>query len=227
MSYPHSGSILSNASRNTTRTGVSTEIIIQVDGNPIGAIQSISYNETRNIHMIDEVGTDGHVDSVPQKSTDISGDCTRVRFDNLRMASAFSRGFIHAASQRIPFDIVILDIFAADESDAIPNPTSPSVVAPPNDFGDNVITTVIKNVWINNLGVTYTASDFVISETMSWQAEHIYSYLGQGQNAVPAPSARQITIIDNDAFERMTDIGKRRGALDAAGLINVVDNILP
>lgn len=216
MVYPHTGSILTDAGRNVTRTGVSTEIIIQVDGNPIGAIQSISYKEDRAIHMIDEVGTDGHIDSVPQKSTDISGDCTRVRFDNLRMASAFSRGFIHAASQRIPFDIVILDIFAADESDA-------------DGFNgsDNVITTVIKNVWIRNLGVTYTVSDFVISETMSWVAEHIYSYLGQGQNVVPAPSARQIPIIDNDTFEMQTDLGQRRGALDAAGLINVVDNILP
>jgi hypothetical protein len=216
MVYPHTGSILTDAGRNVTRTGVSTEIIIQVDGNPIGAIQSISYKEDRNIHMIDEVGTDGHIDSVPQKSTDISGDCTRVRFDNLRMASAFSRGFIHAASQRIPFDIVILDIFAADESDA-------------DGFNgsDNVITTVIKNVWIRNLGVTYQVSDYVISETMGWVAEHIYSYLGQGQNVVPSPNARQIPIIDNDAFERQTDLGKRRGSLDAAGLINVVDNILP
>lgn len=216
MVYPHTGSILTDAGRNVTRTGVSTEIIIQVDGNPIGAIQSISYKEDRAIHMIDEVGTDGHIDSVPQKSTDVSGDCTRVRFDGLRMASAFSRGFIHASSQRIPFDIVILDIFAADESDA-------------DGFNgsDNVITTVIKNVWIRNLGVTYTAADFVISETMSWVAEHIYSYLGQGNNVVPAPSARQIPIIDNDSFERQADIGRRRGALDAAGLINVVDNILP
>ena len=214
MVYPHTGSILTDAGRNVTRTGVSTEIIIQVDGNPIGAIQSISYKEDRNIHMIDEVGTDGHIDSVPQKSTDISGDCTRVRFDNLRMASAFSRGFIHAASQRIPFDIVTLDIFAADENDGF-------------NGSENVITTVIKNVWIRNLGVTYTVSDYVILETMGWVAEHIYSYLGQGQNVVPAPNARQIPIIDNDAFERQTDIGKRRGALDAAGLINVVDNILP
>jgi len=217
MGYPHSGSQLTDPSgRNTTRTGVSTEIIIQVDGNAIGAIQSISIKEARAIHMIDEVGTDGHIDSVPQKSTDINGECTRVRFDNLRMASAFSRGYIHAASQRVPFDIVILDIFAADESD--------------NDGfngSDNVITTIIRNVWISNLGVTYQSSDFVISETMSWVAEHIYSYLGQGNNVVPASNARQIPIIDNDPIERMTDIGKRRGALDAAGLINVVDNILP
>jgi hypothetical protein len=216
MVYPHTGSILTGDNgRNTTRTGVSTQIIIQVDGNPIGAIQTINYNESRGIRMIDEVGTDGHIDSVPNKSTSVSGDCTRVRFDNLRMAAAFSRSFVHVSAQRVPFDIVILDIFAADENDA-------------DGFNgsDNVITTVVKNVWINKLGVTYSSQDFVISETMGWEAEHIYSFVGQGGNVVPAANARQIPIIDNDKFERAADIGKRRGALDAAGLINVVDNIL-
>ena len=214
MVYPHTGSQLTDAGRNVTRTGVSTNIIIQVDGNPIGAIQSLNINEDRGIQMIDEVGTDGHIDSVPNKSTNISGDCKRVRFDNMRVASAFSRGFVHVAAQRIPFDIVILDIFAADEDDA-------------DGFNgaDNVITTVIKNVWIKSIKVGYSSSDFVISEDMSWEAEHIYSYLGQGQAAVPGPFARQIPIIDNDAFERAADMGKRRGALDAAGLIKVVDSV--
>lgn len=215
MVYPHTGSQLTDAGCNVTRTGVSTNIIIQVDGNPIGAIQSLNINESRSIKMIDEVGTDGHIDSVPSKSTDISGSCKRVRFDNMRVATAFSRGFVHVAAQRIPFDIVILDIFAADEDDA-------------DGFNgsDNVITTVIKNVWIKSIKVGYTADNFVISEDMDWEAEHIYSYLGQGQPAVPGPEARQIPIIDNDAFERAADMGKRRGALDAAGLIKVVDSVV-
>ncbi len=215
MVYPHTGSQLTDAGRNVTRTGVSTNIIIQVDGNPIGAIQSLNINESRSIKMIDEVGTDGHIDSVPSKSTDISGSCKRVRFDNMRVATAFSRGFVHVAAQRIPFDIVILDIFAADEDDA-------------DGFNgsDNVITTVIKNVWIKSIKVGYTADNFIISEDMDWEAEHIYSYLGQGQPAVPGPEARQIPIIDNDAFERAADMGQRRGALDAAGLIKVVDSVV-
>ena len=61
---------------------------------------------------------------------------------------------------------------------------------------------------------------------MSWVAEHIYSYLGQGRSATPAPEARQIPVIDNDAFEKQADVGQRRGALDAAGLIKVVDSVL-
>jgi len=216
MVYPHTQSILEDAGRNVTRTAVSTQIIIQVDGNPIGAIKTLGINENRSIKMIDEVGTDGHIDSVPDKSTDIEGDCKRTRFDGLRIASAFSRGYVHAAAQRIPFDIVILDIFAADEDDA-------------DGFNaaDNVITTVIKNVWISKIGVNYSSDDFVIVEDMGWKAERIFSYLGQGNSSVPsAAAARQIPIIDDDPFERQADIGERRGALDAAGLINVVDSIV-
>lgn len=214
--YPHTGSTLTaEGGRNTTRTGVSTNIIIQVDGNAVGAIQSININESRSVQQIDEVGTDGHIDSVPNKSTDIDGNCKRTRFDNLRIASAFSRGFVHVAAQRIPFDIVILDIFGADEDDA-----------DGFNLADNVITTTIKNVWIKKISYTYQADNFVIAEDMDWTAEHIYSYLGQGQQAVPAPEARQIPIIDDDQFERQADIGQRRGALDAAGLIKVVDSVL-
>lgn len=215
MAYPHTGSQLTDAGRNVTRTSVSTNIIIQVDGNPVGAVQTLSIDEDRDITMIDEVGTDGHIDSAPKSSTNVTGSCSRTRFDNLRIASAFSRGYVHVAAQRIPFDIVILDIFAADEDDA-------------DGFNsaDNVITTVIKNVWISKISVKYQSSDFVIGEDMSWKAEHIYSYLGQGNSVVPAPEARQIPIIDDDSFERQADIGNRRGALDAAGLIKVVDSVV-
>lgn len=215
MAYPHTGSTLTEAGRNVTRTGVSTNIIIQVDGNPIGAIQSLSIKENRAIEMIDEVGSDGHIDSVPKSSTDVEGSCKRVRFDNLRIATAFSRGFVHVSAQRIPFDIIILDIFAADEDDA-------------DGFNgsDGVITTVIKNVWISNIGVSYGADNFIITEDLDWKAETIYSYLGQGQQAAPAPFARQLQVIDNDAFEKQADIGQRRGSLDAAGLIKVVDSVL-
>jgi hypothetical protein len=213
MVYPHTGSILTDSGRNTTRTGVSTNIIIQVDGNTIGGIQSLSIDEDRSIREIDEVGTDGHIDSVPDKSTNITGNCNRVRFDNLGIAAAFSRGFVHAHSQRIPFDIVILDIFAADEDDA-------------DGFGnaDNVVTTVIKNIWISKLAKKFQADNFVLVEDMSWKAEHIYSYIGQGNSAANAPLARQLQVIDNDYFEKQADIGRRRGGLDAAGLIKVVDS---
>lgn len=214
MVYPHTGSQLTSSGRNTTRTGVSTNIIIQVDGNPVGAITNINYDESRGIQQISEIGTAGHIDSVPKESTRVTGNCTRTRFDNLRIAAAFSRGFIHVAAQRVPFDILILDIFGATENDS------------GFEGADGVITTVLKNVWINKIGTKYSANDFVIVEDMSFEAEHIYSFMGSGNQVVPAVNARQLQIIDNDPFEKQADLGLRRGALDAAGLINVVDQFV-
>ena len=216
MVYPHTGSQLEDpiSGRNATRTGVSTNIVIQVDGNPVGAIQTLSINENRPIATIDEVGTDGHIDSVPQKSTDVTGSCKRTRFDNLRIAAAFSRGFVHVSSQRRPFDIMIFDIFAADEGDGV------------FDGDENVITTVIKNVWISKIGVDYTADNFVIIENMDWVAEEIYSYVGTNSDASVAefaPNVRRLELIDNDIYEKSADVGGRRGALDAAGLIRATE----
>jgi hypothetical protein len=217
MAYPHTGSILTaggdNKGANTTRTSVSTNIIIVVDGNPVGAIKQISINEQRTIEQIKEIGTDGSVDSVPKSATKITGDCQRVRFDNLRVATAFSRGFVHVAAQRVPFDILILDIFGATEDEQ------------GNIDPSGVVTTVLKNVWINKLDTRYNSDDYIITEGMGFEAEFIYSYVGNGQSATNAVSARPLNFIDNDPFEKQADLGKRRGALDAAGLINVVDSI--
>jgi len=206
----NTGSILlSEDGRNITSTAVSTNIIIEVDGNPIGAIQSLSIDEVRSIAMIDEVGTDGHIDSVPQSSTNITGSCQRTRFNNQRALHAFSRGYIHIASQRIPFDIIIKDTFAGD------------------DPGSTLVTT-IKNVWFTRMSVNYQSSNFVIVEDINWEAETIFSTLGSG-NAVPnatASGSRNVNIIDNDSVERETDIGGRRGSLNASGLLLAVDQIV-
>src|SRR5574337_1824564 len=93
---PNTGSTLTfDTGKNKTSTGISTNILIMVGNTAVGAIQSLSVSERRGIKMIDEVGTDGHVDSVPNVSTNITGTCQRVRFDRLRVAEAFSRGFTH------------------------------------------------------------------------------------------------------------------------------------
>ena len=179
IAYPNTGSILTaEGGRNQTRTGVSTNIIIEVDGNSVGAVKTLSLNEDRAVAMIDEVGTDGHIDSAPQKSTDFRGSCQRTRFDNLRIAPAFSRGFVHVNAQRIPFDIVIKDIFAG------------------NDPASTLITT-IKNVWITKLSVTYRADDFIIVEDMDFVAEHAFTTLGAGRNYTSNISGgRALNIID-------------------------------
>src|SRR5678815_2831261 len=160
---PNTGSTLSvNGTVNKTSTAISTNIIIMVGNTAVGAIQSMAISEKRGIKMIDEVGTDGHIDSVPNVSTNISGNCQRVRFDRLRITEAFSRGFVHVASQVYPFDIVILDKQKRDQG--------------------SQISTVIKNVWIDGLDYTYQTSDWVITDTMSWQAETIYSVLNNGSS---------------------------------------------
>ena len=205
------------ANINKTSTGISTNIIIMVGSQAVGAIQSMSISEKRGIKMIDEVGTDGHIDSVPHVSTNITGSCDRVRFDRLRITEAFSRGFLHVASQVYPFDIVIMDKQKRDAG--------------------NQISTVIQNVWISGIDYTYSAADWVITDKMTWEAETIYSTLNNGNN--PAAVGGEINVKHMGAgpnggpsiisgggvvnIEQLVDTGAqgRRGSLDAAGLIDI------
>ena len=207
------GSTLDWGANNKTSTAVSTNILIMVGNQAVGAIQKLDINEVREIKMVDEVGTDGHIDSVPVKSTDITGSCSRVRFDKLRIAEAFSRGFIHVASQAYPFDIMIIDKQKRDSN--------------------SQIATVIKNVWISKIAYTYQVSEWIITDTMDWKAETIWSVLNSGSpNAGGTPVAVGGAIgivhavvpgIGNLGIEQITDTGNygRRGSLDAAGLIDI------
>ncbi len=188
------------AGNNRTATHLSTNIVVKVDGNIIGAIKSLSINESRDIRMISEVGTDGVIDSAPSSSTQISGSCSRTRFARMRVAEAFGRSFIHVHSQRIPFDIEIQDIF--HDSD----PT-------------NAIITTIKNVWIAGIRYEYQSDDFIIVDNMEWKAERIYSILNNGNVAQAVANGRANPIILN-AFEQEADRGQFTGALDAGGLLN-------
>jgi hypothetical protein len=185
---------------NATKTHLSTNIIIKVDGNPVGAVKQMQITESRNITRIAEVGTDGFIDSAPSRSTEISVSCSRTRFSRQRIAEAFGRGFIHASSQRIPFDIEIQDIFA-DSNEA------------------NAIITVIENCWISQIRYSYSSDDFVIAEDMDLVAERISSVLN-GSNVVTAVSNGRSFPISINQFEAEADRGSFTGALDAAGLLN-------
>jgi hypothetical protein len=171
---------------------------------PVGAIQSLSIDEDRQIQEIDEVGTDGHIDSTPIKSTNISGSCDRIRFDNLRMSEAFSRSFMHVSSQVYPFDIVVLDStkFATGSQ----------------------VSTVIKSIWMKKISYAYTAENWVIHDRMDWTAEGIFSTVNGG----PAAQGGQLGLspfgLNNENWiEVSADMGQnsRRGSLDAAGLIDI------
>jgi hypothetical protein len=220
-SAPNTGSTLFlDGGINKTSTAISTNIIIMVGNTAVGAVQSLAISEKRGIKMIDEVGTDGHIDSVPNVSTNITGSCQRVRFDKLRIAEAFSRGFIHVQSQVYPFDIVIIDKQKRDTG--------------------SQISTIIKNVWISGIDYTYQVSDWVITDTMTWEAETIYSHLSAGGGVPVAVGGERgiphigklngsngtSSIISGDNItdiEQLVDTGAsgRRGSLDAAGLIDI------
>lgn len=197
MAYPQTGSTLYGPNgANKTSTGISTNIIIKVGPNTVGAIQKLNITESRAIQTIDEVGTDGHIDSVPHKSTDISGNCDRIRFDRMRISEAFSRGFLHVHAQRVPFDIVIIDTWNGDNN--------------------NSLVTIVKNVWIESIDYGFSASDFIISDSMKFKAESISTTLANGNAATGGERNIPLAI---DSIERAADIGQRRGSLDAPGLL--------
>lgn len=184
---------------NRTATHLSSNIIIKVDNYVVGAVQSISINESRSVKMIDEVGTDGHIDSAPNKSADYKGSCERVRFDGARIAEAFARGFVHVGSQRIPFDIEIHDVFA----DADVN---------------NAVVTVLKNVWITGISHQLGVNDWVITDRMDFEAETIFS-IQNNANVVKGVMNGQNGTVRLNEFEQQADRGLFRGALDQAGVL--------
>jgi hypothetical protein len=188
---------------NKTSTAISTNILILVGKTPVGAIQSLNISEKRSVKMIDEVGNDGHIDSVPISSSNFTGTCRRVRFDRLRIAESFGRGFIHVQSQAYPFDIVIIDKQKADVA--------------------NQISTVIKNVWITGLDYEYSSENWLITDNMTWEAETMYSVLTSGSGVPVAQGGERGIPFSNLSIERLTDTGAngRRGSLDAAGLIDI------
>lgn len=188
---------------NKTSTSLSTNILILVNNTPVGAVQRLSINESRIIKQIDEVGTDGHIDSTPTSSTNVTGSCERIRFDRLRIAEAFGRGFTHVSSQAYPFDIVILDRQKQNQG--------------------SQISTVIKNVWIKSINYEYGADNWIISDKMEWEAEHVFSVLNSGSGLPVANGGERGIPFSNISIERLADTGAngRRGSLDASGLIDL------
>jgi hypothetical protein len=189
---------------NITSTALSTNIIIKVGPNAVGAVQSMEVREDREIRMIDEIGQDGHIDSVPVRSTNYSGTCERIRFERMRIAEAFSRSFLHAKSQRYPFDIVIFDI--------------------QNGNGNNALITTIKNVWIQEISYGYRADNWIITDRMTWQAEDIFTVVN-GNNPGAQGGTLNIPLAigsPTSDIEVASDVGSRRGSLDVPGLINAI-----
>ena len=199
--YPYTGTTLDQGK---TRTGLSTQIVIYVNGEPVGAVQSFGLTQQRSTKSITEVGTDGIIEIVPSSATTVTLSITRIVFDGLSITEAFSRSFVNLSAQRIPFDIVVIDRFFGDSKE------------------EHVVTT-FHNCWFTNIGKTYNSSDYVIQENCSVAVE--YMSTERNGDSVSASQGlnggREIPNRDVDASgaEAAAYTGRTRGSLDFPGII--------
>lgn len=197
MAYPKTGSTLDS----TTRTALSTQIIIMVDGESVGAVQEFSPSQRRSVERIKEVGTDGTIEIVPSQAAEVTVSIRRIVYDGISLTEAMKRGFRNIKSQRIPFDIVVIDQYTGT--------------------GDDAVITTYKNCWFTSIGTSYSADSFIVDEDVEVEVEDIMTLrageavaLSQGVGG-----ARQIPF-QRDNVELATDSGQRRGSLDFPGLIS-------
>jgi hypothetical protein len=201
--YPNTGTIFDNTDNGSkTRTGRSTQIVVYVEGEPVGAIQSFNESQNRSVKPISEVGTDGVIELVPNQPAKISLTINRIVFDGLSLPEAFSRGYRNIHAQRIPFDIVVIDKFTGD--------------------GDNAVVTTYHNCFFTQLGKNYTVNDYTIQESASVTAEFMSSTRAGGPvaDSQGVSGAREIPGRQTDSVEQSADTGVRRGPLDFSGLIS-------
>jgi hypothetical protein len=198
--YPRTGSILDSG---RSRTGLSTQIIVFANNEPVGAIQSFQESQSRSNKKVAEVGTDGHIEIVPQSPVGITLSVTRIAFDGLSITEAFSRGWRNLTSQRIPFDIVVIDSFAGE------------------GFEEAIVTTY-HNCWFTSTSRTFSSDNYIISEQCGMDCEYVSTTRGGESIANSSVElGRDISASQQrDAVEAAADSGKRRGALDFPGIIN-------
>lgn len=201
--YPNTGTIFDNPNNGSkTRTALSTQIVVYVEGEPVGAIQSLQEQQNRPLKRISEVGTDGVVEIVPSSPATLQLTIARVVFDGLSLTEAFSRGFRNIHAQRIPFDIVVIDKFTGD--------------------GDNAVVTTYHNCFFTSLSKTYQVSDYTVVENAGVQVEFMSTTRAGGavSESQGVSGSREIPGRQTDAIEQAADSGVRRGPLDFAGLIS-------
>lgn len=202
-----------NGSPRTAST-LSTQIIIKVGNNPVGALQRLSVTQNRSLQRIQEIGTDGVIEIVPNSATQYELRVERVVFDLLRLPEAFSRGFRFIAAQRVPFDIEVFDISNANENARLGDD-------PGSDA--NVVGMTYKNCWFNSYETPFAADNYVITESANIWCETAFvgSGLGQGENIPASGGLRGIEAqVDGGGVEQEVNSGARIGSLSASGLVN-------
>jgi len=183
-SYPITGSTLTSS----ISTGLSTQILIKVANETVGAIQRLTINQNRTLYRAKEIGLDGVLEIVPQAPTEFDATISRIVFDRLRLPEAFARGFINIKSQLVPFEILVIDRTNGDNEGAV--------------------THRLTNCWFNRYSPTYAADNFIITEEATIYIEDISSTLGSSQESAVNGGARGINYqVDSLGRERATDAG--------------------
>jgi len=182
------------------QVGLSTQIIIEAqDGTgqfrAVGAIQNLTPTETRPLQRIGEVGTDAVIEITPTSFTTVTLEVTRIVFDYQRLPAAFQRGFRHIHSQRVPFDIQVRDY----------NPYW-EISTTPGQSTNFVLTTRYVNCWLARYSSPYTADNYIITETATIEAEHVFD----------EPVGGQIAIGGDDIVERSNNDSRRANTLAEA-----------
>lgn len=162
--YVQSGYETSSTRDRRISTGLSTLIIVYIrdggnypyDGNwfPVGAIQSLTVNETNALKRIGETRSPRTIEIIPQGQDIINLSVRRLVFDNLRLLHALGRGYSHIRSQRIPFDIVVFDKSHCFK----------------NQFP---LITVYHRCWLSTHSVEYKSDSYIISESATLEAEYV------------------------------------------------------
>ena len=189
--FPNTGTTLDAK----TNTGLSTQIVIKIDGQTVGAVKSLSVDQNRGLAENVEIGTDGIIEIVPNKATTYSITVDRLVFDNARLPEAFGRAFRFIAAQRVPFDI---DIYERQGP------------------GEAVVVMTYKNCWFASYKTPYQSENYIITENATIKCETAF---------VVEPSdiilGRDITVTtDTQEFESTVNSGARRGSLDYGFIID-------
>jgi hypothetical protein len=88
--------------------------------------------------------------------------------------------------------------------------------------------TVLKNVWITQIDATYDDSNWVLSETMGYKAQAIYTYMTSGGQVLSVAQYHQNNLgFNTDAalIESSVDKGDYQGSMDAQGIMNITGNL--
>jgi len=188
--YPISGSTLNKK----IVSGLSTLIAVKVGNIAVGALKTLTISQSRDTAKWQEIGTDGFVENHPKNAANITVEATRIVFDGLSITEAFARGFFNIQSQRIPFDIQIIDRQSGDGSLAVVH--------------------TLHSCWFTKISTPYTADNFLITEVASIDCLKITTQR-MGESATVG-GVRGIGY-EFDTIERSTDIKGAPGRFDSAG----------